>query len=119
VTPRLVVFDGECVLCDRTVRFIKHRSRPATFTFAARHAPDGEAALAAFPGAAAIDGVFLIEAGRLYARSDAVLRIARSLDPPWPALAAPLAWLPRRLRDAAYDAIARNRYRWFGRLTNG
>jgi len=26
-----------------------------------------------------------------------------------------LRWLPRRLRDRAYRALARNRYRWFGR----
>jgi predicted DCC family thiol-disulfide oxidoreductase YuxK len=26
-----------------------------------------------------------------------------------------LAALPRPLRDAAYDFVARNRYRWFGK----
>jgi predicted DCC family thiol-disulfide oxidoreductase YuxK len=118
LVSRLVVFDGDCVLCDRTVRFITQRSQPATFTFVARQSSAGAAALAPFPQAATVDGVFLIEAGRIYARSDAALRIARSMHAPWPAFAALAGVVPRALRDAVYDAIARNRYRWFGRLTD-
>jgi predicted DCC family thiol-disulfide oxidoreductase YuxK len=116
---RLVVFDGDCVLCDRTVRFITQRSQPATFAFAARQSAAGQAALAPFPQAASVDGVVLIETDRVSTRSDAALRIARSMHAPWPGLAALAGIVPRALRDAVYDAIARNRYRWFGRLTDG
>ena len=48
-----------------------------------------------------------------YVKSEAVLRIAREL-PRWQ-----WTWvfhfIPRLIRDAIYDLVARNRYRWFGR----
>jgi predicted DCC family thiol-disulfide oxidoreductase YuxK len=56
----------------------------------------------------------LLEGGRVYARSDAVLRIARNLTAPWPATVVFLV-LPRFLRDALYRFLAHHRYRWFGK----
>jgi len=48
-----------------------------------------------------------------YFKSDASLVLARTI-PGWRgALMARIA--PRVVRNAAYDVIARNRYRWFGR----
>jgi predicted DCC family thiol-disulfide oxidoreductase YuxK len=58
--------------------------------------------------------IVLIEGGRAYARSTAALRIARRLRFPWNALAAGLI-VPRPIRDAVYDWVARHRYGWFGR----
>ena len=59
------------------------------------------------------DSVVLVEVGRVFTRSDAALRIVRRLTFPWP-----LLWgfgpVPRVIRDAVYDVVARNRYRWFG-----
>ena len=55
-----------------------------------------------------------MEGQRAFVRSEAALRIARQLRFPWPIL----FWLvivPRPLRDWAYDVVARNRFRWFGR----
>lgn len=60
------------------------------------------------------DSVVLIRDGVVMTRSDAALGIARELGAPW-SLAAVARVLPRRLRDAMYDAIARRRYAWFGR----
>ncbi len=54
------------------------------------------------------------EGGRWYRKSDAALRAIASLDGPWK-LARALLWAPRSVRDAAYDFVARNRYRWFGK----
>jgi predicted DCC family thiol-disulfide oxidoreductase YuxK len=62
----------------------------------------------------AADTIVLVEDGRRYERSAAVLRIARQLRAPWPLLFAFIV-VPRPLRDWAYDAVARRRYRWFGR----
>jgi predicted DCC family thiol-disulfide oxidoreductase YuxK len=60
------------------------------------------------------DSVVLVEDGRIFNRSAAALRIARRLRFPWPLAYAVIA-VPRPLRDFVYDAIARRRYRWFGR----
>jgi predicted DCC family thiol-disulfide oxidoreductase YuxK len=114
----LVVIDGDCALCAWSVDFIRTRSAPGRFRFVARDAPEAAAELAPFPAAAGVDGVVLLADGRAYVRSEAALRIAACMRAPWPA-ATLLRWLPRRLRDAAYGVVARNRYRWFGRLTGG
>jgi predicted DCC family thiol-disulfide oxidoreductase YuxK len=54
----------------------------------------------------------LVDADGAHARSDAALRIAGGLRAPWRWLAALGA---AGVRDALYDALARRRYRWFGR----
>lgn len=60
------------------------------------------------------DTIVLIERGSVYTRSDAALRIARGLRGPVRLLAL-LRLVPRRIRDALYRFVARNRFRWFGR----
>ena len=87
----------------------------ATFRFAARQSEAGAAALrAAGRDPASVESIIVIDDTGVYERSDAALRIAAGLRSPWPALAL-LRAVPKHLRDAMYDAIARNRYRWFGR----
>ena len=105
------------MLCARSIRFVRARASPAAFRFAPRRSAEAHAALAPFPAAQNVDGVLLVEGKRLYARSAAALRIAGALRPPWPLFG--VLWIvPRAIRDAVYDAIARRRYRWFGRLTD-
>jgi hypothetical protein len=58
------------------------------------------------------DSFAFVATGQGYVKSEAALRIAREL-PRWQ-----WAWvfhfIPRVIRDAIYDLVARNRYRWFG-----
>lgn len=65
-------------------------------------------------GAADPESFVLIDDGRVYQHSEAALRIAWRLGGLW-RLLSPLRLLPRPLRDALYDWIAANRYRWFGK----
>lgn len=111
----IVLFDGVCNLCNGAVRFIVRRDPRGRFRFAPLNSPAARERLAAASGDAPLpDSVVLIEEGRVYTRSAAALRIARGLRWPWP-LAYALIVVPRPLRDLAYDAIARRRYRWFGK----
>jgi predicted DCC family thiol-disulfide oxidoreductase YuxK len=110
----LIVYDGVCVLCSRTIRFIAAHDRAANFRFVPLQSPFGrhladrvgisidnpETFVAIFGGAATF-------------RSDAALGILARL--PGFAWAASLRAIPRPLRDGIYNLIARNRYRWFGR----
>lgn len=113
----VILFDGVCNLCNRSVQFIIDRDRKGKFRFAAIQSEAG-ARLLAERGHVAItgepDSVMLIDGATLSTHSDAALRIARRLDGAWPLLGA-LLIVPRVIRDAAYRVIARNRYRWFGR----
>jgi predicted DCC family thiol-disulfide oxidoreductase YuxK len=53
---------------------------------------------------------------RLLSRSDAVVAILAELPQPWPVFAALARFIPRGLRDLVYRAVARYRYRIWGRL---
>ncbi len=112
----LVLFDGVCNLCNGAVRFIIKRDRHARFRFAALQSDAARMLLASIGVDASTlpDSVILVEDGAVFTRSAAALRIARRLRFPWP-LTFGLIIVPRPLRDWLYDAVARRRYRWFGR----
>jgi predicted DCC family thiol-disulfide oxidoreductase YuxK len=57
----------------------------------------------------------LIADGKPHVKSNAAIRVSRYLSGVWRLLAV-VRLVPRPVRDWAYDLIARNRYRWFGRL---
>ena len=109
-----ILFDGVCNLCNRSVRFVLARDPGEHFAFAPLQSAKGRELLKRVGLAEdARTSIVLVEGERSFEKSDAVLRILAGLSGPWPALAL-LRVVPRRLRDAVYDWIAANRYRWFG-----
>ena len=111
----LVLFDGVCNLCNRSVQTILRHDRHARFRFASLQSPLGEKLRDDLGiDREKVDSVILVEGDRWYKESDAALRIAHGLGGPWK-LFGILRLIPRPLRDAAYRLIARNRYRWFGK----
>lgn len=110
----VVLYDGECGFCSRAVLFVVERDPAARFRFAPVQSPLGQRALRA----AGVPGrdpgtILLVEEGRVYFRSTAALRIGARLRRPWPLLRI-LLLIPRPLRDAAYDLVARHRHRLGG-----
>jgi len=57
----------------------------------------------------------LIADGKAYVKSDAAIRLSRYFRRAWMPLGL-IKIIPRWIRDRVYDVVARNRYRWFGRL---
>lgn len=115
--PPTLIFDGECVLCSGTVRFILERESAPVLHFASTQSA-AASALAASRGldADVLDGTFvLVEEGQALVRSEAALRVASYLRRPWCWLTL-LRLVPRPVRDGIYSAIARRRYRLFGRM---
>jgi predicted DCC family thiol-disulfide oxidoreductase YuxK len=111
----VVLFDGVCNLCNGWVRFVIARDPRARFRFASLQSSFGVEVLRRHCLAPDFLGsILLLERGVLFAKSDAVLRIAGGLRWPWPLLAV-FRLVPRALRDVVYDWVARNRYRWFGK----
>lgn len=111
----IVLFDGVCNLCNGSVQFIIKRDPKKQFRFASLQSPAGQALLDRFGlEAAKLDSVVLVEGDRCHVKSSAALQIAGRLGGGWPLLAG-LRVIPRFLRDAVYDMIARRRYRWFGK----
>lgn len=111
----VVLFDGVCRFCHGSVVWIVRRDRAGVFRFAALQSDAGRAVLARAGVAGELpDSVVLVDERGVHVRTDAALGIARGLGLPW-SLAGVLRVLPRGVRDWAYNAFARRRYRWFGR----
>lgn len=111
-TP-ILFFDGQCGLCDRSVRWCLRHDRRGVL----RYAPlQGEtyAAMGRPGNAPDLDSLVLVDHQGAHVHSEAVLRIARICGGPWKTLAAVGRLIPKGLRDAMYRAIARRRIRWFG-----
>jgi len=113
--PPLYLFDGVCVLCNRSVRFVLDHERAPEIRFAATQSATGQALLARLNLAAMPDSFVFIQGGRVHERSAAVIGVVRHLRAPWSWLAAVAALLPAAPLDWLYDRVARNRYRLFGR----
>jgi predicted DCC family thiol-disulfide oxidoreductase YuxK len=110
----IVIFDGLCHFCDRTVQFILARDRRGYFRFAPSQSDIARALLTRSGLSEAPGTIVLIDADGCWTRSTASLRIARALGFPW-SIFAMLLWLPSVVRDPVYALVARNRLRWFGR----
>lgn len=109
----LFVFDGTCVLCSTGAAWLMRHDRQGRIAFTSAQGELGKALYRHF--GREMDQTYLLVAdGVAYGESDGYLRLALALEGPWRAATA-LRLVPRVLRDAAYRAVARNRYRWFGR----
>ena len=111
----VVLFDGYCNLCHRSVRWALRHDRRAVLRFAPLESEAGRRLLKTAHLPETPQGVVLLRPdGRAFERSDAWIEICKALGFPWSWLG---AWklLPRPWPDRVYDWIAKNRYRWFGK----
>ena len=117
---QVLLYDGLCGFCDRTVQFILARDPGGSMMFAPLQGEYAAGILRQRPALRKVDSLILVEGAadaadtRVSVRSDAVLGIARYLGGPWRA-ALILGLVPSAPRDWGYDLFARHRYRLFGR----
>lgn len=111
----IVLVDGVCHFCQGLTKIIIARDPKGTFHFASIQSEIGQELLKRGGiRTDTMDTFVLIENGKYYTRSTGALRIARKLRFPWPIMFA-LILVPKPLRDAVYNYVAQNRYRWFGK----
>jgi len=115
----LVLYDGYCALCDRSVQFLQKRQQADSLEYASLQSSSGQRLLETCSlSTEEFDTLVFYEKGHCYLRSTAGLRLLRYLRFPWPLLYG-LLLIPAFLRDPVYNLIAHNRYRWFGHSSNG
>lgn len=107
-----IQFDGYCMLCRRSVRFVLRHDKKKRYCF--QQLPDSESSPEMPSPRSSGGSVVLIENGSVFRESDAVLRILNGLDFPWSMFGVFLL-VPSAFRDRIYRLISANRYRWFGR----
>ena len=109
----IILFDGTCAFCERSVRFIATRDN-GYFKFGASQNPEGRALLARHgTSREAARSLILIEGDEISLRSTAVLKIARRMTAPW-RWASVFLFVPRPIRDAVYRVVAAIRHRIAG-----
>lgn len=113
----LVVFDGVCVLCNASVRFILKYERSTQLCFSTFEATPFNHFAARTQLQLDADSVVLIENGKVYTESDAALRIALRLRY-WSVLYYLFIWWPPTIRNGMYRFVAKHRYQWFGTQEN-
>ena len=106
----IVIFDGECHLCDRSVQFVLKKDKNTVFRFCTlQYAKANNLILTE------TDSVILMDKNILYMKSKAGLKILNYLGGLYRLISYLLSVIPTNLADVVYDFIAKNRYKWFGK----
>jgi predicted DCC family thiol-disulfide oxidoreductase YuxK len=117
----IILYDGVCGFCNRTVQFVLKRDSRDCFRFATLQSEFARRLLQKYGiGREQLESIVLVldhgqPTERVEQRSTAAITIFRELGPFWRALANLVAILPRGLRDWGYNLVARYRYRIFGK----
>ena len=110
----VILYDGVCIFCSRWVRFVARRDVERRFRFTAIQSAYGTRLAQAFeidPDDPDTNAV--VHGGQAFFKSDAALMVLSHL-PGW-AWTRALFAVPKPLRNAVYNLVARNRYRIFGK----
>jgi len=111
----VLLYDGSCAFCNRSVQFILAWEKHHSLSFASLDSPYGKRSLGQFPELRHLDSMIWIDADsegrpvKALARSAAAIRIARYMGGVWTLLS--ILWpVPKPLRDWMYDLIAKHRH---------
>ncbi len=113
----ILLFDGECGFCNRSVQFLLARERNKKLYFAPLQSDVGRALRNYFEIGANTDSLILIKDHSAYIKSCAALRLTPYMKGLWPLMIVFII-VPPFLRNLVYDFIAKRRMRWFGRVEN-
>ena len=111
-----ILYDAQCVLCTRSKARLETWRTAGSMRFLALQSPEARALLPGMDERQYMGAMHVVEEGKVYSAHDGWFRIMR-LSPLPLALGASLtpSWLARPI----YAWVARNRYRWFGKVCEG
>lgn len=114
----IMVYDGDCGFCTRSVRFVLNRDRKRLLCFASRDGVAGKGVRARHPELQSVESLLWVDrvngVERVLIHSDAVLAVAAYLGGIYGVLAMLGGLVPRALRDPAYQMVAKVRRRLMG-----
>lgn len=111
----IILFDGVCNLCNAAVQFVIRHDKKGLFKFASLQSETGRALLKRYDlPATNFSSFVLLQHEKAYTRSAAALQVAKQLQGPLRLLYG-LIIVPPFIRNAVYDFIAKNRFKWFGK----
>ncbi len=111
----ILIFDGECNLCNTWVKLVLRFDKKQRFKFCSLQSEIGRKLIGDKISLETLPlTVVLIENEKLYTHSTAALRVVQQLAFPVSMLVV-FKIIPVKVRDGIYNWIARNRYKWFGK----
>lgn len=111
----ILLFDGVCNLCNSSVQTMVQMDKQGHFRLASLQSKTGQTLLKQHNlPTNELSTVVLIDKNKAYLRSDVPLEVMRQLGRGWQFFYI-FKIVPRFIRDAVYNWIASNRYRWFGK----
>ena len=111
----IILFDGVCNLCNSAVQFVIRHDPAAKFRFASLQSIPGRQLMEQYTlSTTGLNSFILLQDGKVFTRSSAALSVAKQLKGPIKLLYGFII-VPAFIRNAVYDLIARNRYKWFGK----
>lgn len=108
----IIVFDGYCVLCNKTVKFLIKIDKRKELLFTTLTSKLGQEITGEIPPGK--ESIVFVEEEQKFTKSDAVLRVLQAVGMPWSLLTI-LRIVPKFIRDSIYMLIANNRYKIFGK----
>jgi predicted DCC family thiol-disulfide oxidoreductase YuxK len=118
VQPRprsIVLYDGTCGLCHKSVKWILTHERDSDLHFAPLQGATATGLRLDHPEIPSlVESVVLVDGDQVWLRSKALMHVAKHLRAPWRWLYH-VRWLPAFILDLGYRAIAAIRYRIWGR----
>ncbi|HQS24054.1 MAG: hypothetical protein B7Y11_03230 [Sphingobacteriia bacterium 24-36-13] len=114
-TNPVILFDGVCNLCNSSVQFVIKHDPKKQFRFASIQGDYGQQVLKQFDSPPnSLNSFILFKDQQIYTHSTGALMVAKQLSGAWPLLYAFII-IPPFIRNAVYQFIANNRYKWFGK----
>ena len=111
----IILFDGICNLCNGAVQYVIKHDPQKQYTFASLQSDSGQKLLQQYQlKQTDFNSFILIQDNTVFTKSTAALLVAKKLTGPVQLLSK-LIIVPAVVRDAVYNVIARNRYKWFGK----
>lgn len=111
----IILFDGVCNLCNSSVQFVIKHDKQKHFRFASLQSATGQELLKKYALPETIFNSFvLIKDEKPYLKSTAALKVAKEMNGLIKMLYAFII-VPAFIRNAVYNVIAKNRYKWFGK----
>lgn len=113
---KIILFDGICVLCNSFIRFIADHDVKNQIKFVHLQSESGKILAEKFhiQHVQDLSAIVLIDNKEIYYKSSAILRVFTYFYGLWKTLYF-LVIIPPLFRDMIYTAIAKRRYKWFGK----
>ena len=113
ITKTILFFDGNCGLCNRSIKFVLRKEKNHELFFSPLQSEFAKEIFREKNINHNFNTMMLLENGKVYNKSSASLRTTKYLKGLWPLMQGFLI-VPPFIRNFFYNILSKNRIAWFG-----